>query len=101
MYALPLERGDVAVDLRIFVFVDRTFVEVFALGGRVAVNAPVPQSPAASAAAGMLLLSAGADAAASNVAAWAMTSAVVPLEEVLRAAAESRQMRSKQRLARQ
>ena len=95
---LPLLPGDGGLDLA--VFVDRTFVEVFALNGRYAGHAPLPRSPAAQAAgrgaAGMELFSAAGSAGVrvEGVEVFGMTAARVPLGDVLAAARGRRAVHS-------
>ena len=83
---LPLLPQDAWVDIRIFV--DRTIVEVFVLGGRVATTISAEGLPAALTAgpAGMQFIARGGDAVLTSSFAWAMTSAFsASVEEVLTA----------------
>lgn len=86
--ALPLLPGDTAVDVR--VFVDNTFLEVFVMGGRVALTLPINSGAEAGAAGVTLTAAAGADADLTRVNVWHMNGIWVSPESVLAAAAAKR-----------
>jgi len=63
--------GDTTIDIR--VFVDRTFVEIFVLGGRIAATIRVGQPPAVTTgSAGMVIFAEGSNIFAPSAYAWAM-----------------------------
>ena len=92
---LPLLAGDSVVDVR--VFVDRSILEVYVMGGRLAFTVPAG-GPASAREAGMTLFAEGGSEAivARNVSAWRVDSiwttpeAVLRRRDELRAAAEAR-----------
>ena len=90
--ALPLLAGDSIVDVR--VFVDRSILEVYVMGGRLAFTTPAG-GPASAREAGMSLFSSGGAAVvAFNVSAWRMDSCWTSPESVLRTRDELRARRA-------